>query len=166
MYEYRLAVFNGVRTFDGVATGGIHTCSIIACSNNTISGCGIRFKNQTEDSSQITFNKIAITGSFQTKNALVIPNAVNNLIMPINLADFIFVEGVPYIKNDLSYVDVDYDLIVDHSDLISFGIYGRTFDNDGLDVTSFSGQKSLIGGSVTLILSIAAIATGFFAYSN
>lgn len=159
-----MGVFNGVRTFDGFATGGIHTCSIIACSNSTISGCGVRFTNQTEDSSQIKFNKISITGNFPTKNSLTMPNAVNNLIMPINLDDFVYEEGSPYVEDGLSFIEVQFDLVVAHSDLISFGIYGRVFDKDGLDVTTFSGQRNLIGGSVTLILSIFAIATGFFAY--
>lgn len=157
-----MGVFNGVRTFDGVATGGIHTCSIIACSNSTISGCGVRFSSQTEDSSQITFNKISISGSFPTKNALTMPNAVNNLIMPIDIDDFSYVEGNPYTANGLNYIDVDYDLVVAHSDLISIGIYGRTFDKDGLDVTS--GQKNLIVSFATLILAIVVITTGFFTY--
>lgn len=158
-----MGVFNGVRTFDGVATGGIHTCSIIACSNSTISGCGVRYAVQTEDSSQITFNKISITGSFPTKNAMTMPNAVNNLIMPINIDDFIYVED-PYTENGLNFVDVSYDLVVPHSDIISIGIYGRTFDKDGLDVTSFSAQKNLIGSSLTLIVAIFVITTGFFTY--
>lgn len=160
-YEYRLGVFNGVRTFDGFATGGIHTCSIIACSNSTISGCGVRFANQTEDSSQIKFNNISISGSFPTENSFTMPNAVNNLIMPISLEHFSYVEGSPYTVNDLTYIDVKYDLIVAHSDLLSFGIYGRVFDKDGMDVT---GKGNLIGGSLTLILSIVAITTVFFAY--
>lgn len=160
-----MGVFNGVRTFDGVATGGVHTCSILACSNSSLSSCAVRFTDQIKDSSQITFNKISISGSFTTKNSLIMPNAVNNLIMPISSDDFSYVEGIPYAENGLNFIDVQYDLVVAHSDLISFGIYGRTFDKDGLDVTSFSdGQRNLIGSSVTLILSILAITIGFIAY--
>lgn len=39
---YRLAVFDGVRTYSGFATGGLQLCSIIPCVDSTLESCGLR----------------------------------------------------------------------------------------------------------------------------
>lgn len=41
-YTYHLAAFNGVRSFVGVRSGGIETCAVLACLNNSVQSCGKR----------------------------------------------------------------------------------------------------------------------------
>lgn len=41
-YRYRAMAFSGVRTFDGVATGGVKVCSVVACTGESIDTCGKR----------------------------------------------------------------------------------------------------------------------------
>ncbi|XP_039752572.1 vanin-like protein 2 [Pararge aegeria] len=41
-YRYRALAFSGVRTFDGVATGGAKVCSVLACTGEAIHTCGKR----------------------------------------------------------------------------------------------------------------------------
>lgn len=42
-YKYRLAAFDGIRTFDGFADGGVRVCAVFACTNNSLVSCGTRF---------------------------------------------------------------------------------------------------------------------------
>lgn len=41
-YHYRMAVYQGTRTFDGFADGEVIVCGIIACMNETLASCGER----------------------------------------------------------------------------------------------------------------------------
>lgn len=41
-YKYRLAAFDGVRTFSGKADGGIKVCALFACIDDTLVSCGKR----------------------------------------------------------------------------------------------------------------------------
>lgn len=39
-YTYMAVAYDGVRTYSGVATGGVQTCGLIACTGNDIGSCG------------------------------------------------------------------------------------------------------------------------------
>ena len=42
-YKYRLAVYDGNRTFDGLADGDVFSCGVIACTKDTLESCGTRY---------------------------------------------------------------------------------------------------------------------------
>lgn len=42
VYTYHLVAFNGVRTFSGLYYGGVETCGIVACLNQSVVSCGQR----------------------------------------------------------------------------------------------------------------------------
>lgn len=41
-YKYRVAAFDGMRTFDGFADGGVKVCAVYACTDDTPASCGTR----------------------------------------------------------------------------------------------------------------------------
>lgn len=90
-YEYKLATFNGVRSFDGFANGGIQVCSIIPCLNKNQSSCGkttidvpltqMTSTNTTENSHFLTvFNKIIIKTTTLDKSAFAVPSILESSI--------------------------------------------------------------------------------------
>lgn len=44
-YVYHLVAFNGVRTYSGVYYGGVETCGVVACLNQSVTSCGQRLVN-------------------------------------------------------------------------------------------------------------------------
>lgn len=95
-YEYRLVVFNGVRTFSGLASGGVQTCSIVACTNETINSCGRLYSNDSIKLEGINFVKVTIKGFFEINDSLILPNSVNNLLMPLDVTDYNYSEENRY----------------------------------------------------------------------
>lgn len=136
-YRHRIAVFNGVRSFAGSVTAGIQICSIISCTNDTLSSCGLRFTNDQIVKSTL-FNGISISGYFSNRypDTIQMPNSlISGIMLPLNSEDFVF-----KIKNfnDSSLNNIEYNLTRPVNDLISFSIYGRDFSKDGKNSTDHS----------------------------
>lgn len=41
-YTYHLAAFDGIRSYSGLRDGGIESCGVLACLNDSIASCGQR----------------------------------------------------------------------------------------------------------------------------
>ena len=140
---YRLAVFDGVRTYSGYSTGGVQVCSVIPCVNESLASCGLRSDHSSAqprkffyddnliqidtvfESIQITsvymyndtlvFPDIFVTGTADNYGALVTSDSfVYNFTLAPNCSAISFVKTTKPVKN-----------------LISFAIYARQFDRDG-----------------------------------
>ncbi|KAJ6635892.1 Vanin-like protein 1 [Pseudolycoriella hygida] len=137
-YVYKAAVFNGNRTFDGVADGNMTTCAILACKNDTIASCGIRFfTNETTNGqveSKISFEKIVIHGIFPKERVFTLPNSLNFNLDPYPTTDFTYKE----LTNDRSRnKEITISLLKPKTDLFAFAIYGRDFrTSSGINVIS------------------------------
>ncbi|GAB0091471.1 Vanin-like protein 2 [Sergentomyia squamirostris] len=136
-YRYRLGVFDGVRTYDNVATGGVLTCGVFACATDDLDSCARRFSETDTVVPAITFESIKITGTFPSKShVLTLPNALNSFVNPLNFKDFTYVESEERTEDGETVVDISMELTVPHNDLRAFSIYGRNFIKDGEDVTT------------------------------
>uniref|UniRef100_A0A1L8E2M0 Putative carbon-nitrogen hydrolase n=1 Tax=Nyssomyia neivai TaxID=330878 RepID=A0A1L8E2M0_9DIPT len=151
-YRYRLAVFDGVRTYDYVATGGVLSCGIIACPTDELESCATRFNTTENLVAPLTFKSIKIVGDFPSKShVLTLPNALNNFINPINFNEFNYNEGDEKIENGEPVKEITLELTVPRNDLRVFSIYGRDFHKDGQDVTT-GGANALEFSLLTFLL--------------
>ncbi|KYN09055.1 PREDICTED: vanin-like protein 2 [Trachymyrmex cornetzi] len=146
--KYHLMVFNGHRSIpsnhvnDNVA---VSSCSIIQCSNNSISSCGSVQKSET------VFNTIYITAKFDNpKTSLIMPSTLNSNLLPLNNEDWKFTTVDFFTENDRLHVTISLSNPTDN--LVTFGIYSRPFTNSA-NRTSFHIINYLIMLLVTLLLS-------------
>lgn len=89
-YEFRVAAYDGNRTFDGFADGGVATCAIFACLNGTLSSCGIR---DASYQSNIDWHSIAIVATMPNDDNggyFYMPTTLDSSIMPLSTQDFIY----------------------------------------------------------------------------
>ncbi|XP_015515434.2 vanin-like protein 1 [Neodiprion lecontei] len=161
-YRYRTAVFNGVRSFAGTTTAGIQTCSVIACTNDTLASCGLRF-NATETVVQPTvFNSVFVSGNFsKNSTTMQMPNSLTTDILPLNASDFTY-NRVNISGSSLT--NITYNLTIQSSNLYTFAIYGRNFSADELAVSSANVASSavqLLRFSFTTSVFLAVIETLF-----
>uniref|UniRef100_A0A7G3AEU8 Putative biotinidase n=1 Tax=Lutzomyia longipalpis TaxID=7200 RepID=A0A7G3AEU8_LUTLO len=151
-YRYHLAVFDGVRTYDNVATGGVLSCGIFACPTEDLESCATRFNATDNVVPATTFKSIKISGTFPSEShVLTLPNALNNLILPINLNEINYHEGEERTEDGKNFKDINMELTVARSDIRTFAIYGRNFEKDGQDVTT-GGANPIAFSLMTLLL--------------
>lgn len=121
-------MYNNNRTFDGFADGGVVACAIIACSTDDISSCAVR-KDGIENTR--FFTNIRITGTFPYDNQyFIIPTTLNTAIMPLDPAQFTYMESSTFTKDKQDYRNITITSHGDFLNLLSFGIYGRNFNLD------------------------------------
>ncbi|PSN42774.1 Vanin-like protein 1 [Blattella germanica] len=125
-YFYRLAVFDGVRSFT-YATGGLQICALIFCEDETISSCGVELKDP-EQSSSATFDHINITGNFNLEHAMQLPNTLLTGYDVLSPTKYNFVKEEDISKNS---VKVNMFTKTEPVSVLTFGIYGRNFLRDG-----------------------------------
>lgn len=142
-YYYRLAVFDGVRTYSGFATAGVQACSIIPCVNESSASCGLRsddssaqlrkyFYDDNLIQSGTVFESIEIVSQFVYNNTFVFPDIFvtgtddnYGALVPSDT----FVYGLSVAPNG-SAVSV-LKTMKPINNLVSFAIYARQFDRDG-----------------------------------
>lgn len=148
-YRYRFAVFNGVRDYSGIRTGGVQTCGIIACTGDDLASCGRRFSRDIKIESRTIFENITITGDF--------PNDVDKLQIVQSLTD----ENLLPLKAEEIFVDIEeraenrsikFLIIKPQDDIITFAIYGRNFITDGSDITIPEVNNSATGRYPDLLM--------------
>ncbi|XP_055537021.1 vanin-like protein 1 isoform X2 [Wyeomyia smithii] len=126
-YRYRLAVHDGIRTFDGFADGAITACALLACTNDSLSSCATRFDNQSVVANAVQFNSIQIDGVFPgDEDVFLLPNSVDMSILPLEVEETEYSERL-YTENFVEYKQIQYKLISPRSDLLAFSIWGRNF---------------------------------------
>ncbi|XP_055845560.1 vanin-like protein 2 isoform X2 [Episyrphus balteatus] len=122
-YQYRLAVFDGDRIYEGIKPLGWSVCSILACINNTIQGCALAFDEDVIVSPDLRFDHILIEANFtKTENGLIMPNSVDDSLMPLPVNSFQF-----NITDIGSKTNARFELLTPKDDLIQFGIYVNFF---------------------------------------
>ncbi|XP_038217528.1 vanin-like protein 1 isoform X2 [Zerene cesonia] len=138
-YKYRAGTFDGVRTYDGVATGGVRICAVYACTDDTRESCGKRFP-QYSPNSFATFQELTIEASFATPqsveelgadDAAYFPVSLKPSILPLEADEFSFSSTSSFNTTDI----YSYRLLNKSAELYNFGIFGRVFDRDGQEPT-------------------------------
>lgn len=150
-YRYRGLVFDGVRDYDGAATGGIQICAITACDNDNVTSCGTRI------SPKHSFTTIDINGTFRSDKTIQIPSTLVNedQLLPLDWNQFAFVSDCDKTKCSISMT-----LFEPQTNLITFGIYGRDFTKDGEKPTlapSKASAKSLLSTICVMIITLAVM---------
>lgn len=83
-YQHFIVAFDGVRSYDGFATGGVFTCAMISCLNHTLASCGLRFEPGTNVEAALRFDAIKIEGNFRsTDDTLHLPNTLDVRLNPL-----------------------------------------------------------------------------------
>lgn len=122
--KYRLVVFNGIRRYFNIE-GRISVCSLIQCSNDSVSSCG------SAQESEMIFSNIEIMTTFHHyKNNLIMPSTLNPDLLP--LKNWIFDK---HIHDD--HVHVHMILNNNTNNVVTFGIYTRDFNTNNANITSF-----------------------------
>lgn len=83
-YKHFIVAFDGVRSYDGFATGGVFTCALISCLNHTLASCGLRFEPGTNVEAVLRFDVLKIAGDFRsTDDTLHLPNTLDGRLNPL-----------------------------------------------------------------------------------
>ncbi|XP_040166988.1 vanin-like protein 1 [Anopheles arabiensis] len=116
-HHYRLAVFDGVRTFQGFADAHVSICGVIGCANQSIASCGLMLQHNSE---YLQFNSISITGQFIANGTLAMPNTLDMRMYSYDASHYAFTAEVNYSTN---VQIVTMNLTTPISDMQTFGIY-------------------------------------------
>lgn len=150
-HSYRAVVFNGVRSFDGVATGGVQICSIIFCNSSEASSCPSRSKEEFA----YNFKEITISGQFLHSNSSQMPDT---LVDDVSVGGLVPLTPKQFHFSSESEGDTDtlvtIKLETSVSNLMTFGIYGRDFSRDGEPQTRSSGVIVVPTAVIFLLLSV------------
>ncbi|XP_018565185.1 vanin-like protein 3 [Anoplophora glabripennis] len=126
-YTYHLTAFDGIRSYSGVRDGGIESCGVLACLNDSITSCGHRFSNYSEIVWPITFESITITADFTTdENRIQFPNSLLASIRPVSPQ---YTEWSREVYDNVTRRSIS--LTRAQNRLLTFGIFGRDFSRDG-----------------------------------
>lgn len=116
-----MASFYGVTKW-GQTTHGVNVCLLIACVNDTISSCGHRM-NTTETG--VLFNSISVKTTVPKESGIVsMPSTLRSDLQPV--ANYYFCEKEVDNKIEVTIQSNTYT-----DSLLTFGIFGRVFHNDG-----------------------------------
>uniref|UniRef100_A0A182QE48 CN hydrolase domain-containing protein n=1 Tax=Anopheles farauti TaxID=69004 RepID=A0A182QE48_9DIPT len=114
---YRLAVFDGMRTFQGFADAHVSICGVIGCANQSIASCGLLLQQNSE---YIQFNSISISGQFIANGTLAMPNTLDMRMYSYDASHYGFTAEVNHSTN-IQLVTMNLTSPV--SDAQTFGIY-------------------------------------------
>ena len=149
-YVYRLAVFDGIRSFT-YATGGVQVCAVIFCTNSSLSSCGNEFEMPEQTALYRVFNNIHISGNFRLDISTQFPTTLVQFYGVLSPDSFQFTREEITEKRE---VIIDMKSTAQISKLLTFGIYGRDFLKDGGPVTEPDGGFRNYAVSVFLGLSV------------
>ncbi|KAG5899628.1 hypothetical protein JTB14_036001 [Gonioctena quinquepunctata] len=151
-YVYRMAVYSGTRSYNaGTALGGIESCAVIACLNESLASCGQRFSNYSNIYWPITFESITVSALFPSdNNRIQYPNSVLTSLRPI-LPQYTVWEKEE-IKGSVKRTHI---LNRPQNRLLTFGIFGRNFIQD-IPVTPDASAKMNIW-SISSLLCLGVI---------
>lgn len=145
-------------------TLGFRTCSIFACSNETVESCGIRSNGLTP----ATFTSISITGQFKTDPQIMdMPNTLQIDLKP--LKQYVFCSEARKSDNE---VKINVSTTVEQSNILSFGFCGRVFINDGKELgrleVDYGSESSTTVAAVIIVIALLVVAAvvGFILYKR
>lgn len=126
-YIYRLAVFDGIRSYT-FKTGGVQVCAVMFCTNNSLSSCGYEMETDEQERFAAVFDYIHISGNFRLNNSLQLPNTLLEDYKVLSADAFEFTrEEIP----GESEVKVNMRTKKQNLNLLTFAIFGRDFSKDG-----------------------------------
>jgi hypothetical protein len=126
-YVYRLAVFDGVRSFT-YATGGVQVCAVISCAGSNLSSCGYLMEADEQESFLATFDYINISGNFRSNNTTQLPSTLVQGHGVLSPQTFEFTREEILEKSE---VRVNMRTRGQTFNLLTFAIFGRDFLKDG-----------------------------------
>ncbi|KAG7303463.1 hypothetical protein JYU34_011983 [Plutella xylostella] len=157
-YEYRATAFDGVRTFDGVASGGARLCSVMACTTANLTSCATRFETYAAKTTAI-FEELSITATVPTPqtnmtlssaDAAFYPVSVDVSTLPLKITEYAYTEAAQGGKTTYTM-----RLLSKEVELYGFGVWGRRFAADGQDPTPpLPGAASIHFLNVFLLVSV------------
>ncbi|XP_037292535.1 vanin-like protein 2 isoform X2 [Manduca sexta] len=162
-YRYRAAVFSGVRSFSGKATGGAKVCTIVACTGDAMNTCGKRFENYAVNRTAV-FDELNIIGTMpspvrnpqlQADGFVMYPVSVIEPIMPLEPKGFTFTATTANTTTVYNYSLVNLD-----AKLYAFTLWGRYFATDGQDATPpvpDSATAHLLSGVLLVFLLLRSV---------
>lgn len=125
-YIYRMAAYNGLRTFDGFADGAVKVCAVMACVDDSLKSCGERHQVPVHD--KLKFNSIKLKAVYGTDdNILFMPSTLDTSIMPFESKDYRYKESS---STDEDQIEISMELLEAKTDLLTFAIYSRNFEKD------------------------------------
>jgi len=156
-YHYALAVFNGIRSYSGLAVGGVIACAIIACPTTEIATCGTRNESLIVAHQWTT---IEISGSFPHDDGqyFYMPNSLDTSIMPLAPSQFKYDVVAYFHSNGSETRSIKMTAAESVTELLAFGVYGRNFNLDSGDEKSAAPD---VGFSMFLMISVLAIVQFF-----
>ncbi|XP_076255817.1 vanin-like protein 3 isoform X1 [Rhynchophorus ferrugineus] len=126
IYTYLLVAYTGIRTYSGFYNGGVDSCGVVACLNDSVESCGRRFTNYSTIAWPITFNSINISGTFiETEDKIQFPTTLLSSIRPLPIDHYSWeseVTGPNVVRTVRLHKSQDR--------LLTFGIFGRDFTKD------------------------------------
>ncbi|KAJ8984125.1 hypothetical protein NQ317_017335 [Molorchus minor] len=148
-YVYHLVAYDGPRSFSGLRDGGIESCGLIACLNESRSSCGQRFPNYYEIVWPITFENISVSATFiNDETRIQYPNSLLASIRPLSP------QYTRWDKEETdSIVRRTHSITRSQNRLLTFGIFGRDFSRDS-PVWVSNGASSLFHVNVSMLFMI------------
>ncbi|XP_019759138.2 vanin-like protein 1 [Dendroctonus ponderosae] len=145
VYTYHLVAFNGIRTFSGLYYGGVETCGIVACLNQSVESCGQRFPNYSQIAWPVTFSSITVLGKFaHSAQRVEYPTTLLSSIRPLPVKEYTWTS-----QTGAGIVEKNITLLKPQNRLLAFGIFGRDYERDWDPIRSPPSSDS-ITCSVTL----------------
>ncbi|KAL7298146.1 hypothetical protein TKK_0009146 [Trichogramma kaykai] len=155
-YRYRVAVFNGTRSFTGVAKGGVKVCGIISCLDDNLETCGQLLNDDDLPEKATLFRSILIRASVETaaaRDLFVMPITLTKRMLPMNASDF------HYETRGARNARVVHEMRTrsPSRDLLTFAIYARYFVNDDKDVTTDAATRNALESILLTVLMYALV---------
>lgn len=124
-YFYKMVAYHGTVELSRNDRLGTRVCGVVACKNESIVSCGQRYATPPRG---VTFERIEVSGVFDVTNAHDQPSTLKYNLKPVS--------NYTFCKNQVSdeKVEVTVKSFDKQDALLTFGIYGRVFNNDGQPV--------------------------------
>lgn len=124
-YIYKMVAYHGTVELSRNDRLGTRACGVVACKNESTVSCGRRYATPPRG---VTFERIEVKGVFDVKNAHDQPSTLKYNLKPVS--------NYTFCKNQVSdeKVEVTVKSVEKQDELLTFGIYGRVFSNDGQPV--------------------------------
>ncbi|XP_054733237.1 vanin-like protein 3 isoform X2 [Anastrepha obliqua] len=148
-YRYRFGVFTGQRTYEKEQYSSVAICALYACTNETVSSCGLLFAANTTIVPEIAFTRLNIAGSFKkTERLLVMPNTLDLSLYSLQpeQVDWEFAD-----KGNSYAASIDLKASADN--LLAFGIYANYYD---------SSSAPKYGGSMAMLVTCLWLWTSIY----
>lgn len=149
-YVYRLAVFDGIRSYTYV-TAGVQVCAVMFCTDSSVSSCGYEFETQELETFHTVFDYVHISGNFRLNNSIQLPNTLIQGYGVLPADRFQFTKKEIPEKNE---VQVDMKTTSQNTELLTFAIFGRDFQKDGGLLTLPSVGQRINVAEVLVLLSV------------